>query len=159
LAGTVRVRLAGQITFLRLEQAMSIKVLLADDSDIMRSAIRRTLQEEPRIQLVGEAFSFASTMPLIADTKPDVLILDLHLAEKSDFTPAFVRSQLVTVIHIVAISFSTDDEAKDLAKSYGASALLDKMKLYDELVPTVMRCSPSTHVDHGSPKTGDAQAT
>lgn len=138
---------------------MKIKVLLADDSDLMRSAIRRTLAEEPRIQLVGEAFSFASTMPLIADTKPDVLILDLHLAEKSDFTPAFVRSQLVTVNHIVVISFSTDDEAKDLARSYGASALLDKMKLYTELVPTVMRCSPSTHVDHGSPKTGDAQAT
>jgi chemotaxis response regulator CheB len=138
---------------------MKIKVLLADDSDLMRSAIRRTLAEEPRIQLVGEAFSFASTMPLIADTKPDILILDLHLAEKSDFTPAFVRSQLVTVNHIVAVSFSTDDEAKDLARSYGASALLDKMKLYTELVPTVMRCSPSTHADHGSPRAGDAQVT
>jgi DNA-binding NarL/FixJ family response regulator len=127
---------------------MPIKALLADDSDIMRSAIRRALEEEPHIALVGEASSFARTMQLIADTKPDVLILDLHLAEKRDFTPAFVKSQLVTVKHIVAISFSIDDEARELARSYGASALLDKMNLYNELVPAIVRCSQTTHDNH-----------
>jgi CheY-like chemotaxis protein len=128
---------------------MSTKVLVADDSDIMRSAIRRTLQEEPRLEVVGETSSFSKTMQMIAGTKPEVLILDLHLAEKRDFTPAFVKSQLATVNHIVAVSFSSDDEAKDLARSYGASALLDKMKLYNELVPAIMRCSQITHDEHG----------
>ena len=137
---------------------MPIKALVADDSDIMRSAIRRALEEEPRIELVGEASSFAQTMQMIADTKPAVLIFDLHLAEKRDFTPAFVKSQLVTVNHIVAISFSADDEAKELARSYGASALLDKMKLYNELVPTIMRCSQTSDDDQrdAAPQTLDA---
>jgi YesN/AraC family two-component response regulator len=36
---------------------MPIKVLLADDSELMRSAMRRTLEEEPRIEVVGEACS------------------------------------------------------------------------------------------------------
>jgi DNA-binding NarL/FixJ family response regulator len=34
---------------------MSIKVLLADDSDVMRSAIAKLLNEEPSTELVGEA--------------------------------------------------------------------------------------------------------
>lgn len=118
---------------------MLTKVLLADDSDIMRSAIRRTLQEEPRIEVVGEAASFAKAMQLIADTKPDVLILDLHLAEKRAFAPHIVKSQLDSVKKVVAVSFSNDDDAKNLAKSYGAFALLDKMRLYDELVPAIMQ--------------------
>jgi len=67
---------------------MPIKVLLADDSELMRSAIRRTLQEEPRIELVGEASSFDKTMQMIADSKPHVLLLDLRLAEKRNLHPS-----------------------------------------------------------------------
>ncbi len=118
---------------------MQIKVLLADDSDVMRSAIRNALNEESRIEVVGEASTFAETMQMIGDFKPDVLILDLHLPEKRDFTPAFVNSQLASVDHIVAVSFSNDDEAKNLAESYGAAVLLDKMNLYSELIPAIMQ--------------------
>jgi chemotaxis response regulator CheB len=104
---------------------MPIKVLLADDCDFMRRAIRRTLEEEPRIEVVGEASNFAKTIQMIADFKPDVLLLDLHLPEERHFAPEMVKSQLVSVEKVVAVSFSNDDEAKDLAKSYCAAALLD----------------------------------
>lgn len=120
---------------------MPIKVLLADDSDVMRTAMRRTLEEESRIEVIGEASTFAQAMQMIGDFKPDVLILDLHLPEKRDFTPAFVNSQLVSVGHIVAVSFSNDAEAKNLAESYGAAALLDKMNLYADMIPTIIQFS------------------
>ena len=118
---------------------MSIKVLLADDSHIMRSAIRKILEEERRIQVVGEAETFAKAVQLIADTKPNVLLLDLHMAEKREFTPDLVKSQLGCVCTL-AVSFSNDDEARQLAESYGAVALLDKMKLFIEMIPAIMRC-------------------
>ena len=41
---------------------MSIKVLLADDTDLMRHAIRKLITEEPRIELVGEASNFGQAM-------------------------------------------------------------------------------------------------
>ena len=119
---------------------MPIRVLLADDSPVMLSAIRKTLDQEPRIEVVGEASTFAETMRMIADFKPEALILDLHLPEKGDFTPAFVNSQLVSVDCVVAISFSNDDEAKNLSETYGAAVLLDKMNLYSELIPAIMEC-------------------
>jgi len=118
---------------------MSIKVLLADDSDVMRSAIRRILQEERRIEVVGEAGTFAKTVQMIGDLKPEVLLLDLHMAEKREFAPELVKAQLGCVC-TVAVSFSNDDEARDLARSYGAVALLDKMTLFNEIVPAIMRC-------------------
>jgi len=123
---------------------MPIKVLLADDSDVMRSAIRRTLKEEPGIEVVGEASNFAKTVQLIADRKPDVLLLDLHLPEKRSFTPELVKAQLRCVCTL-AVSLSNDAEAKELAESYGAVSLLDKMSLYQQLVPAIMQCSNNLH--------------
>jgi DNA-binding NarL/FixJ family response regulator len=119
---------------------MKIKVVLADDSDVMRAAIACVLKEEPSIEVVGEASSFAETIQIIGDFTPDVLLLDLHLPEKREFTPEVVRSQLKSVKHILALSFSNDDEAKILAESYGVAILLDKMKLYNEMVPAIRRC-------------------
>jgi DNA-binding NarL/FixJ family response regulator len=117
------------------------KVLIADDSDVMRNAIRKTLEEERNIDVVGEASSFADTMQKIADLKPDVLLLDLHLPEKRDLTPALVKSQLGTV-RTVAVSFSNDTDSRALAESYGAVTLLDKMTLYTEMIPAIRRCHP-----------------
>jgi DNA-binding NarL/FixJ family response regulator len=100
------------------------KVLIADDNEIMRSAIGKMLREENNINIVGEASTFAETMQMIGDFKPDVLLLDLHMPEKRDFTPELVKAQLGTV----AVSFSNDDDSKALAESYGAATLLDKCR-------------------------------
>jgi DNA-binding NarL/FixJ family response regulator len=43
---------------------LSIKVLLADDSEVMRRAIAKLLNEEPSTSLVGEAKGFAETIQL-----------------------------------------------------------------------------------------------
>ncbi|MDQ1405954.1 MAG: hypothetical protein QOG55_1583 [Acidobacteriaceae bacterium] len=120
---------------------MPIKVLLADDTDLMRHAIRKLITEEKRIELVGEASNFGQAMQLIADIKPEVLLLDLHLAEKREFTAALVKSQLASVENVLAVSFSNGAEAEALAESYGAKLLLDKMKLFNQLIPAILNCS------------------
>jgi DNA-binding NarL/FixJ family response regulator len=119
---------------------MPIKVLIADDSRIILPAIRRELSAEPLIEVVAEASTFAETMQMINDFKPDVLLLDLYMPERRDFTPDFVKSQLVSVNCVLAMSFSNDSEAKALAERYGAVSLLDKMNLVAELVPAILGC-------------------
>jgi two-component system response regulator DegU len=118
-----------------------IKVLLADDSDIMRDAVRKLLAEEPRIQIVGEVCSFDAVVQGLQQFKPDVLVLDLHMPQKHELQPQDVKSRLNNVKFTVAISFANDEEAKSLAASYGAAALLDKMSLYSQLLPAIERLS------------------
>jgi hypothetical protein len=65
----------------------------------------------------------------------------LHLAEKREFTPALVKSQLAAVENVLAVSFSNDAEAEALAESYGAKLLLDKMKLFNQLIPAILKFS------------------
>jgi chemotaxis response regulator CheB len=63
---------------------MSIRVLLADGNDVMRPVIVKVLKEEPAVELVGEATSFAETLQMTAALKPDVLLLELHFDDERD---------------------------------------------------------------------------
>jgi DNA-binding NarL/FixJ family response regulator len=60
---------------------MPITVLLADDSDLVRRAIRRLLKDHPKINVIGEAADFTQTMRMIQELQPQIVILDTsHLA-------------------------------------------------------------------------------
>jgi DNA-binding NarL/FixJ family response regulator len=128
-------------------------VLIADDSEAMRTAIRKTLEERSNTNIVGEASTFADTRQKIVDLKPDVLLLDLmldlRLPQKWACAPALVKAQLGTVCTL-ATSLSNETEAKALAQSYGAAALLDKMTLYTDMVPAIRRCHPELQDIKGS---------
>jgi response regulator of citrate/malate metabolism len=118
-----------------------IKVLLADDNDVIRGVIRRFLEEQPEITLVGEARGFAQTVYMTNELKPQIILLDLHMKDEAGPELALIKSQLNRCeSKIVAISIANDQEAKALAESFGAVTLLDKANLVDDLIPTIMRC-------------------
>jgi DNA-binding NarL/FixJ family response regulator len=126
---------------------MSIKVLLVDGSDVMRSAIRQLLKKELGIEVIGTANSFAETMVLTAALKPDVVLMDPHMPDEREFKPALVKSQIL--LHtkcIVAISLWNDDDTRTLAKTFGAHVFLDKMNLYSELIPAIKQFCPSVSI-------------
>jgi chemotaxis response regulator CheB len=79
------------------------KVLIADDSEIMRAAIRKLLQEESNIHVVGEASTFAETMQMIGDFKPDVLLLDLHMPEKRGGLNRSMQHHLIYVCSLKVV--------------------------------------------------------
>ena len=119
-----------------------VRVLLADDSDLIRLAIQRVLELEPSVLVVGEAESFAQAFELCIALKPKIVILDLHMRDESKFTAEFIKSELLNCAeHILAISVWNDDETKDLANSYGASTLLDKTTLGSALIPAILKLS------------------
>jgi DNA-binding NarL/FixJ family response regulator len=119
---------------------MSIRVLLADESDTMRAATRQVLAAEPSIDIVGEARSFCEAIQVVADIKPEVLLFDLSLPGKRDFAPDFVRSLLRSVPHTLALSLSNNNEAKALAAGYGAQALLDRRNLSGNMISAILNC-------------------
>jgi DNA-binding NarL/FixJ family response regulator len=119
---------------------MYIKVLVADDTAVMRNAIRTLLGGEPEIELVAEAENFAESLSLTRKFKPHVVILDLHMPDSSNLTPMNVSEGLRAYrAAVLAISIWNDENTRALAQSYGASALLDKMLLGQELIPAVMK--------------------
>jgi two-component system, NarL family, response regulator DevR len=115
---------------------MTITVLLADDSEIMRKVIADLLECDPEIEIVGECVSFAQTIEAAAKLHPQVIVLDLHLSNERTVTPVQIKSSLVGS-RVLAISVWTDGETKTVADSYGAVGLLDKARLASDLIPAI----------------------
>jgi DNA-binding NarL/FixJ family response regulator len=127
---------------------MPITVLLADDSDLVRHAIRRLLMSHSEIDLVGEATDLAQTIRLIQELQPRIVILDLHMSDSRRISPSQFRSQLnLGKARLMAISVWNDPDTQALASSYGAANCLDKASLGTHLVPAILQlaspCSES----------------
>jgi DNA-binding NarL/FixJ family response regulator len=135
---------------------MSIRLLLVDNSDVMRSAIRQLLKKDLGIEVIGTATSFAEGLALTAALKPDVLLMDLHMQDERGYPPELVKSQVhLHTKCIVAMSLLKDGEAKALAESFGAHVLLDKMKLYSELIPAIKLHCPDVRIPEIADPLGD----
>ena|SRR5437868_7026512 len=116
---------------------MCVNVLLADDAEVIRKAIRKLLSEQEDIKVVGEATTFPEVLQKTTELKSDVIVIDLHMSG-DNFSAPFPNGH-----KLLAISFANDDEAKGLAESIGAVELLDKMELSETLIPAILKLAPS----------------
>jgi DNA-binding NarL/FixJ family response regulator len=118
---------------------MPISVLLADDTAIIRKAVRSLLDSHSDLVVVGEATDFAATVNLIETLRPNIVVMDLHMPGEFKINPAEVKSQLRKVTsRLLAISIWDDDDSRALADSFGATALLSKIDLANTLVPAII---------------------
>lgn len=119
---------------------MPITVLLADDTEIMRKAVRRLLESEPGIEIIGEAADFDQTIKLLTDLRPQVVVMDLSLPAAFGASPSTVKSSFAgSASSLLLISIWHDQDAKALAAFYGSAILLDKRNLGNELIPAIKR--------------------
>jgi len=58
-----------------------IRVLLAEDHALVRQGFRRMLEDDPRIEVVGEASTGITAIDQCAKLKPDVVVMDLSMPE------------------------------------------------------------------------------
>ena len=121
---------------------MSVRVFLADETDLMRRALRLFLRHRKDIKIVGEASSLPETIEKTTELHPDVVVLDLSMPDKNHVPPAEVRA-LLNHTKIIAIAFGIDALAAELAENLGAAKLLDEMELARELVPAILALAPS----------------
>jgi len=115
-----------------------ITVLLTDDEEAVRRSIRRLLDSDPEIHTVGEAVNVQQTIQRVIELKPQIVVLDLRIADNLSVNPQEIKSQLITLgSRLIAISFWDDSDARALAESLGAATLLDKLTLATELIPAI----------------------
>ena len=74
-----------------LTEGRALRVLLADDHELVRMALRAVL-EEAGVEVVGEAAGGAEALELCDALEPDVLVLDMRMPDMGgvDFSPMVI---------------------------------------------------------------------
>ena len=108
----------------------SLHILIADDHAVVRRGLRSILQIEKDFLVVGEASNGTEAVELARQLKPDVVIMDLIMPEKSgsEATAEILADHPETRI-LLLTTFGTAD---DVAKALEAGAVGALMKTSDE---------------------------
>ncbi|MCW4455026.1 response regulator [Flavobacterium sp. MXW15] len=116
---------------------MTIRVFLIDDHALVRTGIKMILAGETGIEVVGEADSGETALPLIRQLKPDVVLCDLHLPGVSglEVTERIVKGDHGT--RVVIVSVLEDGPLPKRLLEAGASGYVGKGGDAQELVRAV----------------------
>jgi two-component system response regulator DevR len=116
-----------------------VRLLMIDDSSIIRLGLRAVLEDCPDIVIVGEAGTAADGLAAVEKLKPDVVLLDMRLPDKSGLTVCqeIVRRRQAT--RVLILTSATDERNMHDAISAGAQGFLLKDSDGSTLVSAITR--------------------
>ena len=104
------------------------RVLLVEDHDLMRKALRTLLEAEGRFAIVGEAADAAAALQLAADTAPELAIMDISL--KGPMNGLELTAHLKfrhPSLKVLVLSLYAAAEWAERARDAGADGYLSKV--------------------------------
>ena len=117
---------------------MTISVFLLDDHEIVRRGIRKLLEAEPDLLVIGEAGSAAEAISRVPAARPDVAILDVRLPDGEGVAVCReIRSLVEPPPACLMLTSYSDDEALFAAIMAGAAGYLLKQVTGTNLVEAV----------------------
>ena len=114
-----------------------LRVLVIDDHAIVREGLRRLVNRDEGIKIVGEAASKREAIAQISHHNPDVIVVDLHLPDGSGLEVVAWARSLSQSIGIVVLTMSNMPEHVLASMQSGASSHVDKTAPVGELLQAI----------------------
>jgi len=116
---------------------MPVRILIADDSKMIRRSLRSFLEANPNWQVCDEAIDGREAVQKTKQLIPDLIILDLALPLMNGLHAAREISQLLPSVPIVLYSMYATPQVELEAKKVGIRAVVPKTEAPRLLLPTI----------------------
>ena len=105
---------------------MTIKVLLVDDDALVRAGLRIILSSAEDLEVVGEADDGARVLAAVREHRPDVVLMDIRMAEMDGITATAALRRLDPPPQVIVLTTFQADEQVMSALRAGANGFLVK---------------------------------
>ena len=120
-------------------EGLKTRVLIVDDIAETRENIRKLLQFEPDIEVVGMARTGREGIQLAKETRPHVVLMDINMPDMDGIQATEIIVKDVPSAQIIIVSVQSDTDYLRRAMLAGARDFLSKPPPADELVNTIRR--------------------
>ncbi|MFM8944985.1 MAG: response regulator [Actinomycetota bacterium] len=120
-----------------MSKAAPLRVMLVDDHEVVRSGVRSLLKTQDDIVVTAEAGSVREAIEEADRTKPDVIVMDVRLADGSGIEATREIRAKHPEIRVVMLTSFADDEALFASIMAGASGYVLKQVRSNELVRAI----------------------
>jgi two-component system response regulator NreC len=120
---------------------MSIRILIADDHGVMRAGLRALLEDEPGIEVIGEAADGEQVLKLAAELLPDIVLLDIGMPGMDGIEATRQLKLAHSQIKVLILSLYEDEKLLREAIKVGAAGYVIKRAAEDELLAAIKSVS------------------
>jgi two-component system, NarL family, invasion response regulator UvrY len=117
--------------------AKKTTIVLVDDHAVVRAGVRRLLEQEPLFEVIGEAESGEKAYQILAELKPDVMVMDLSMPGMGGLEAIRRILMRYEKAKILVLSMHEDLSFANQALKLGAKGYLTKNTLADDLVKSI----------------------
>jgi two-component system, NarL family, nitrate/nitrite response regulator NarL len=122
-----------------IESPATIDIVISDDHAMFREGLRKLLEAEPGLRIVGEAADGEETIRLVRQLNPQVLLLDLSLPKVNGLEVLREQSKLGTSTRTILLTASIEGEQIVEALQLGAHGIVLKHSALQLLLKSI-RC-------------------
>ncbi len=123
------------------------RVLVVDDVSETRENVRKLLQFESDIEVVGTARTGKEAVQLSEELKPDVILMDINMPDMDGISATELIRQRSPIAQIIILSVQGDPNYMRRAMLAGARDFLTKPPMADELISAVRRAGDMARIE------------
>jgi two-component system, NarL family, response regulator NreC len=125
-----------------------MRILVADDAELVRRAVRNLLSEVANWEICGEAADGPEALQKARELQPNLVLLDINMPSESGLkTAGDIRRELPSV-KILIMSLHDAQQFLAGAIAAGADGCLDKTRMATDLVPAIQKLFQSATAAH-----------
>src|ERR1700722_15860592 len=131
-----------------------MRILIADDNELIRQGVASLLANEPGLEVCGEARDGMDALQKAQELHPDLVLLDISMPGISGYETARLLRESIPYIKILVMSFGDQPQLLPRVLEAGADECVDKARLASGLLGGIRKLKAQPIKQKASPSEG-----